>query len=91
MAAETLKLDLVLICVVELPLFRDAYPGHEFSRHLCDSTSRVLARRERTGGQHMRNSGQRSVALGMVVDDKAACALASGDCDISPGHFGLSP
>jgi hypothetical protein len=39
----------------------------------------------------MRHSGQHSVTLGMVVDDKAACALASGDCDISPGQFGLSP
>ena len=90
MAAETLKLDIALIGVVELPLFRDSYPGHEFSQHFCDSTLEVLARRARTRGQHMRHSGQRSVTLGMVVDDKAACALASGDCDISPGHVGLS-
>jgi hypothetical protein len=85
MAAETLKLDLALIGVVGLPLFRDSYPDHKFSRYLCDSTLEVLARRARTGGQHMRHSGQRSVALGIVVDDKAACALASGDCDSSPG------
>ena len=45
MAAETLKLDLALIGVVGLPLFRDSYPGHEFSRHRCDSTLEVLARR----------------------------------------------
>ena len=47
MAAEMLKLDLALIDVVELPLFSDSYPGHEFSRHLCDSTPCVLARRAR--------------------------------------------
>jgi hypothetical protein len=87
MAAETLKLDLALTGIVGFSLFRDSYPGLEFSRHLCGSTLEILAHRARTGGQHMRHSGQRSVALGMVVDDKAACALVSGDCDISPGHL----
>lgn len=62
MAAEMLKLDLALFGIVKLPLFRDAYPGHEFFRLLCDSASRALTRGARTGGQDMRHFGQRSVA-----------------------------
>jgi hypothetical protein len=39
----------------------------------------------------MRHSGQRFVTFVMVVDDKAACALASGDGDIPAGQNDLSP
>ena len=76
-----------MIDAVVLALLGDSYPGHEFSWLLCDSTLEVLSRRARTGGQHMRHSGQRSVALSRVADDNAACALASGNCDLFPGHL----
>jgi hypothetical protein len=51
----------------------------------------LLAERD-TYGQHVRHSGQCSVARsGRLANDNAACALASGDGDPYPGHLASRP
>src|SRR6266568_5023845 len=79
---------LMLLCLLCLETHILARSSLGFS--VTRSSKSFLAEGD-TYGQHMRHCGQLSVALCMVADDNAACALTSSGCDLYPGHFRLCP